>query len=178
MHARHYFERALDGGDIRAAVALAHIKRLYKIENRANKRGISWEKRTLLRQKKSKPVLEKLHAWIKDRYAFESPGTSLSKALTYAINQWEALNRYVEDGRLPIDNGPAERAITMVAIGRKNYLFVGSEAGGETAAILYTVLGSCKVIGVNPNAYLRDVFDKLANGWKSSQLEGLLPKQW
>lgn len=66
----------------------------------------------------------------------------------------------------------------MVAIGRKNYLFVGSEAGGETSAIIYTVLGSCKVIGVNPNAYLRDVFDKLANGWKMNRLEELLPKQW
>ena len=66
----------------------------------------------------------------------------------------------------------------MVAIGRKNYLFVGSEAGGETAAIIYTVLCSCKVIGVNPNAYLRDVFDKLANGWKMNRLEELLPRQW
>jgi transposase len=65
-----------------------------------------------------------------------------------------------------------------VAIGRKNYLFVGSEAGGKTAAIIYTVLGSCKVIGVNPNAYLRDDFDKLANGWKMNRLEELLPKQW
>jgi transposase len=74
--------------------------------------------------------------------------------------------------------GPAARAITMVAIGRKNYLFVGSEAGGETAAIIYTVLGSCNVIGVNPNAYLRDVFDKFANGWKMNRLEELLPMQW
>ena len=96
----------------------------------------------------------------------------------YAINQWDALNRYVEDGRLPIDNGPVERAITSVAIGRKNYLFVGFQAGGERAAIIYTVLGSCKLLGLDPNAYLRDVFDKLANGWKSSQLEELLPKQW
>ena len=111
-------------------------------------------------------------------YDTEAPGTALYKALTYAINQWDALNRYVEDGRLPIDNGPVERAITSVAIGRKNYLFVGSQAGGERAAIIYTVLGSCKLLGLDPNAYLRDVFDKLANGWKSSQLEELLPKQW
>ena len=84
----------------------------------------------------------------------------------------------MEDGRLPIDNSPVKRAITTVAVSRKNYLFVGSEAGGETAAIVYTVLGSCKVIGVDPNAYLRDVFDKLANGWKASRLEELLPKRW
>jgi transposase len=98
--------------------------------------------------------------------------------LSYAINQWDALNRYVEDTRLPIDNGPVERAITSVAIGRKNYLLVGSQAGAERAAVIYTVLGSCKFLGLEPNAYLRDAFDKLANGWNSSQLEELLPKQW
>ena len=84
----------------------------------------------------------------------------------------------MEDGRLPMDNGPVERAIRSVAVGRKNYLFVGSVAGGERAAIIYTVLGTCKLLGLDPQAYLRDVFDKLANGWKASQLDELLPARW
>jgi transposase len=87
----------------------------------------------------------------------------------------ESLRR---ESRLPIDNGPVERAITSVAIGRKNTLFVGSQAGGERAAIILAVLGSCKLLGLDPNAYLRNVFDKLANGWKSSQLEELLPARY
>ena len=176
MHSRRNFKDAEDVDDARASIPLGLIKKLYRIEARF--KNSSWQKRTKVRQKKSKPILKELHEWIKGAYDTEAPGTALYKALTYAINQWDALNRYVEDGRLPIDNGPVERAITSVAIGRKNYLFVGSQAGGERAAIIYTVLGSCKLLGLDPNAYLRDVFDKLANGWKSSQLEELLPKQW
>jgi len=108
----------------------------------------------------------------------EPPGTALHKGLTYAINQWQALNRYTEDGRLPIDNGAAERAITTVAVSRKNFLFAGSDAGGERAAIIFSVLGSCALAEVEPWAYLRDVFEKLANGWPAKRLEELLPKAW
>jgi transposase len=92
---------------------------------------------------------------------FEPSGTALYKSLTYAINQWDVLNSYVEDGRLPMDNEPVERAITSVAIGRKNTLFVGSKTGSERAATAYTVLGSCKLLALDPSAHLRDVFEKL-----------------
>ena len=77
-----------------------------------------------------------------------------------------------------MDNGPAERAIRSVAVGRKNTLFVGSQAGGERAAIIYTVLGTCKLLGLDPQAYLRDVFDKIINGWKANRFDELLPAQW
>ena len=77
-----------------------------------------------------------------------------------------------------MDNGPAERAIRSVAVGRKNYLFVGSQAGGERAANIYTVLSTCKLLGLDPQAYLRDVFDKIINGWKANRFDELLPAQW
>ena len=178
MHARRYFHKALEAGDLRAAIPLKYIKRLYKIERLATHMGADAKRRGRLRDKKSKPVLANLHVWIAEMYAVEPPGTSLHRALTYAVNQWQALNRYVEDGRLPIDNGPAERAITTIAVGRKNYLFAGSDAGGERAAIIYTVLGSCKTAGVDPFAYLRDVLDKIANGWPAKRIDELLPQAW
>jgi len=178
MHARRYFQKALEAGDLRSAIALKYIKRLYKIEAQATRIGADSKRRGRLRQKKSKPVLASLQVWIDKMRTIEPPGTSLYKALTYAINQWQALNRYVEDGRLPIDNGAAERAITTIAVGRKNYLFAGSDAGGERAAVIYTVLGSCKTAGVDPFAYLRDVLDKIANGWSAKRIDELLPQQW
>ncbi|MFC1611093.1 IS66 family transposase [Myxococcota bacterium] len=178
MHARRYFARALDAGDLRAAIALKYIKRLYKIEKQATRMGADATRRGQLREKKSKPVLASLHAWIAEMYAVEPPGTSLHKALTYAINQWQALTRYAEDGRLPIDNGPAERAITTVAVARKNFLFAGSDASGERAAIIFSVLSSCALAEVEPSSYLRDVFEKIANGWTAKRIDELLPEAW
>ncbi len=94
------------------------------------------------------------------------------------MNQWTALNRFLDDGRLPIDNGEVERAIRVVAVGRRNYLFAGSDAGAERAAVMYTVLGSCALAEVDPLAYSRDVLAKLAGGWKSNRLDELLPAAW
>lgn len=176
MHARRYFKNALEAGDLRAAIPLKYIKRLYKIERQGERMDAA--RRGRLRRNKSKPVLESLHTWLAEMYTVEPPGTALHKGLTYAINQWQALNRYTEDGRLPIDNGAAERAITTVAVSRKNFLFAGSDAGGERAAIIFSVLGSCALAEVEPWAYLRDVFEKLANGWPAKRLEELLPKAW
>jgi len=178
MHARRYFKKALEAGDLRAAIALKYIKRLYKIERQATRMGADAKRRGRLRQKKSKPVLASLHTWIAEMYAIEPPGTSLHKALTYAINQWQALIRYAEDGRLPIDNGPAERAITTVAVARKNFLFAGSDAGGERAAIIFSMLSSCALAGAEPWSYLKDVFEKLANGWPAKRIDELLPAAW
>ncbi len=178
MHARRYFQKALEAGDLRAAIALKYIKRLYKIEKQATRMGADANHRGRLRQKKSKPVLASLQTWIAEMHAVEPPGTSLYKALTYAINQWQALNRYVEDGRLPIDNGPAERAITTVAVARKNFLFAGSDSGGERAAVIFSVLSSCALAGAEPWSYLKDVLEKIANDWPSKRIAELLPAAW
>ncbi|MFC1611389.1 transposase [Myxococcota bacterium] len=148
---------------------------------RTDLRGVRWVTTGPTRpvpRNKSKPVLESLHGWIAEMYTVEPPGTALHKGLTYSINQWQALIRYAEDGRLPIDNGPAERAITTVAVSRKNFLFARSDAGGERAAIIFSVLGSCALAEVKPWSYLRDVFEKLANGWPAKRLDELLPKAW
>lgn len=88
------------------------------------------------------------------------------------------LTRFHDDGRLPIDNGASERAIRAVAVGRKNYLFAGSDAGGKRAAIAYSMLGSCALVGVNPWAYLKDVFEKLARSWPKGKIFDLLPVDW
>ena len=176
MHARRYFEKVENGGDARGAMALYYIKRMYQLEQRC--RYSPWQMRTKIRQEESKPIMEAYFAWAHETIGTEPPGTAFYKALNYSIRQEAALRRYVEDGRLPMDNGPAERAIRSIAVTRKNYLFVGSDPAGERAAIVYTVLGSCKLAGVDPHAYLRDVLDKLAHRWKAKRLAELLPKQW
>ena len=103
---------------------------------------------------------------------------SIGKALTYTRNQWAALNRYVESGELAIDNNPAERAMRPVAIGRENWLFVGSPAAGQRSAILMSLIASCKNNGVEPRAYLRDVLGRLATEPDPTKLQRLLPDAW
>lgn len=178
MHCRRYFYKAFDLGDLRAGIALRSIKRLYKIEAKAKREKMKPQRLYRFRQRKAKPVLDDLGTWIKKVYKNEPPKTPFYKALTYAKNQWQALNRYLEDGCLPIDNGEVERAIRTVAVGRKNYLFAGSDAGAERTAILYTIIGTCTLAGVNPWLYLRDVLDKIANDWPNNRLEELLPSNW
>jgi hypothetical protein len=105
------------------------------------------------------------------------PQSPLGKALTYASNQWEALNRYVEDGRLSIDNNAAERALRKVAVGRKNWLFAGSPAGGERAAVLYSLVESCRMQGIEPHFYLRNVIDRISTH-PMSRIAELTPRGW
>lgn len=178
MHARRKFVEALDAGDVRAAIPLGWIKKLYKVEARATATGASPEERLALRLSKSKPVLDDLGVWIEQVRSTEPPKEPLGKALTYAHNQWAALGRFLEDGRLPLDNGAPERLNRIIAVGRKNYLFAGSDAGGERAAVIYSLVGGCAVNGIDTWAYFSDVLAKLASGWKLSRLEELLPANW
>ena len=178
MHARRYFMKALDAGDLRAAWPVKMIKVLYDVEREATELEVSHERRLAMRQERSVPVLNELGHWIAEANKTAVPKTPLERALTYAINQWKALNRFTEDGRLPIDNGAVERAIRTVAVGRKNYLFAGSDDGAERAAVLYSLLGSCALAEVNPWAYLQDVLTKLANDWPYARLDELLPAEW
>jgi hypothetical protein len=107
-----------------------------------------------------------------------SSKTGLAKSLQYALTRWDALCLYAEDGRLSIDNNPAERSLRMIAITRKNFLFLGSDAGGERAAVIYTVLQSAKLNGLDPEAYLADVIDRMAKGHPINRLSDLLPWNW
>nr|WP_255216371.1 IS66 family transposase [Pseudenhygromyxa sp. WMMC2535] len=177
-HARRYFVEALEGGDARAAVPLRWIQRLYVLERKAKERGISPEKLAGLRNKLGRPELNRIFRWIAEHHESEPPSSPLARAMTYAINQREALIRYLDDGLIPIDNTGAERALRGIAVGRHNWLFAGSDSGGERAAIMYSLIRTCELNGVEPWEYLRDVLMKLAQGWPAARVGELLPHRW
>ena len=178
MHGRRYWKEALDAGDLRAAHPLGVVKKLYKVEDAAAKQRAGPDDVYRLRQEQSVPLLNELGEWIANNYQSERPTSPLAEAMGYTLRQWKALKRYTEDGRLPIDNGGVERAIRAVAMGRRNYLFAGSDTGGVRAAGALTILGSCALVGIDPYAYLKDVFEKLASGWPQKRIDELLPVVW
>ena len=176
MHARRYFVRALEGGDDRAALALAGFKKLYDVEERAN--ALDAGARLELRKQESRPVYDALLHWCSVYRHEERPSSPLAKAVSYVLNHEQALTRFLEAGCVPIDNGAAERIHVRVALTRKNQLFVGSDAGGRRAAIAYTILGCCRIAGVDPVEYLIDVLPLLARGVRPADAAALLPAAW
>ena len=173
-HCRRYWHKARDQDPASAHHALSYIARLYEIERAT--RDVDVTARHAARQEHALPLLAEFGSWL-DEQSF-LPKSLIGKASTYTRNQWAALNRYVEAGELSIDNNAAERAMRPVAIGRKNWLFVGSPAAGGRAAILMSLLASCKFNGVEPWAYIRDVLAQLAREPTASELELLLPDVW
>src|SRR5262249_33092946 len=135
-----------------AKEVLERIAQLYGIEQGI--RGRSPEERQEVRQTRSRPLLEAMHAWLKTTLAKLSQKSDVAVATGYALERWSALLRYCEDGRVEMDNNAAERALRAVALGRKNYLFAGSDAGGERAAAMYSLLGSAKLNRIDPETYL------------------------
>jgi transposase len=159
-----------------AGEALKRIGELYAIE--AKIAGQPAEARLGARQNCAVPILDALHDWLTAQRRRLSSKNALARAMQYALGRWGALMRYAGDGRLAIDNNAAERALRTIAITRKNFLFLGSEAGGERAATLYTVLESAKLNGLDPEAYLADVIDRLTRGHPINRLAELLPWNW
>lgn len=159
-----------------AGEALRRIGTLYEIEAAIS--GQSVERRLAARQEQAAPLLADLREWLVAQRRRLSSKNVLAKAIQYALTRWEALERYAGDGRIGIDNNPAERSLRGIAVTRKNFLFLGSEAGGERAAILYTVLESAKLNGLDPEAYLADVIDRMAKGHPINRLNELLPWNW
>lgn len=178
MHLRRKFEEAANGGDPRGAIALSYFKQLYRIEEACKTEGLGPEARHARRQAESVPIVDELYRWIYELNPKEVPKTPLYKALVYAINQEEYWRRCFSDGRFEIDNGETERQLRRVALGRKNYLFAGSDKGAERIAVAYSVLGACHMNGVNPLAYLTDIIEKLQNGWPKARLDEILPDRW
>jgi hypothetical protein len=176
MHARRYFVKALDAGDKRAALPLAAFKRLYKIEDEI--RALDLDAKLAERQKLSKPVWDQLVAWCALRKQHEPPASKLGVALRYFTNHQIALARFLEYGYLPLDNGIVERLHVRTALTRKNFLFAGSDAGGERAAIAYTILGSCRLAGVDPREYLADILPRLTGRIRLVDLPALMPARW
>src|SRR5882762_9689275 len=155
-----------------AAEALERIGRLYGIE--AEIRGRPSDERRQVRQTRAGPELEALNAWLHATVTTLSKKSELAVAIRYALSLWTALTRYRDDGRLEIDNNAAERALRAVALGRKNWLFAGSDDGGERAAAIYTLLGTAKLNDLNPESYLRYVLERIADH-PINQIEDLLP---
>jgi hypothetical protein len=155
-----------------ALEALERIGRLYKIEEEI--RGRPPSERHAVRQARAGPELKSLYEWLHKTATTLSKKSELAKAIRYALLNWIALTRYCEDGRLEIDNNAAERALRAVALGRKNWLFAGSDDGGERAAAIYTLLGTAKLNDLNPESYLRYVLERIADH-PINQIEELLP---
>jgi transposase len=176
MHARRYYVKALDAGDKRAALPLAAYKKLYEIEEEIRDRAP--DTKLAVRQAQSKPVFDELVAWAKTHQTYEPPTSKLGVAIRYLLNQRVALGRFLESGIIPIDNGAVERLHIRAALTRKNYLFAGSDAGGDRAAIAYTILGCCRIIGANPIEYLSDILPMLTSRIRLIDMPDLLPARW
>jgi transposase len=155
-----------------AQTALGEIAKLYEIE--AEAKALSAEERASQRRERAGPILAKFKHWLEATYARSAPRSALGRALLYAINRWRPLQRYLEDGNVNIDNNPVENAIRGVALGRKNYLFCGSEGGGHRAALFYSLIETAKLNGVDPYAYLVHLLTRLPTA-KAKDLDALMP---
>lgn len=174
-HTRRYWWEARSTDSRRAHEALAFIARLYQIEDVVRDRGA--DEVRAARQAHALPILDDFHQWLDCQQPHVLPKSPIGQALTYTLNQWDALRRYGEDGELSIDNNVSERTVKIPAIGRKNWLFVASQAGGRRAAILFSLVATCKANAVEPWAYLRDLFTRLPSSPRE-QLDDLLPDRW
>jgi hypothetical protein len=184
-HARRYFHDARSSDAARAAEGLARISFFYDVERQAQK-SIGEQKldemqadalRLKMRQEQTRPKIHELKTWLAAQLSLVLPKSPIAQAINYARNHWEALVRFTEHGFLNIDNNASERAMRPAALGRKNYLFVGSDAGGRTAAVLYTMTQTCRRHGIDPFAYLRDVLERLPKG-DAGELADLFPHRW
>ena len=155
-----------------AQEALNRIALLYAIE--AEGRDLVANKRQCLRSEKSLPALADLHDGLQQTRLRTAPNSTTAKAIDYSLKRWPALTRYAETGDLPIDNNPVENCIRPIALGKKNWLFAGSERAGQRAAVIQTLLGTAKLNDLDPAAWLKDTLEKLPT-WPNSRIDELLP---
>jgi transposase len=178
-HTRRHWWEARTTDSRRAHHALGVIARLYQLE--ALLADLSPDERRAARQERAAPILAEFRVWLDEQRPMALPKSPVGQAITYTLNQWDALLRYTADGALSIDNNISERTVKIPAIGRKNWLFVASQEGGRRAATLFSLVASCKANQVEPWAYLRDVFTRLPQLGNSStpeSLDELLPDRW
>ena len=176
-HARRKFDYALETDPVRAARLLVLWGKLYAIERKAKEDNYSSAQLLEARQKEAKPILAEIKMVLEEYKDQVLPKSPIGKAIAYSLNQWEPLNRYIDDPMLEIDNNLSERTLRMVVIGRKNYLFAGSEAGAWRAAIIYSLVASCKLNDIDPFRYFRDVLTRLSTH-PADKIDELLPSEW
>lgn len=179
-HARRRFLEAERVSGRKCRPIIEEIQKLYAVERHARERGLAAEDRAELRRRESKPVLDEIRRLLRDLVVDVRPESPLGDAVLYALNHWDALTGYVEHGEAEIDNNLLENSMRPVALGRKNYLFAGSELGAEAAAILYSLTESCRRLGVNPEAYLVDLLRRLAtvDPKEGDAIRALTPARW
>lgn len=179
-HIRRHFEQAIKENKEMTEHALKEIQLLYRIEHDCDERELAAGQRKQERQEKSKPIMQALKLWMETEGIKYSPSSLIGKAITYAYTRWDNMMRYLEDGRIRIDNNLAENAIRPVTLGRKNYLFCGNHEAAVSMSVVCSLLATCKAHEVNPREYLNDVIAKMPYMQKASynELLQLLPHKW
>jgi transposase len=176
-HARRYFVEASGNDKQRSEYFIAQLQGLYHLEEGLRQSNASSDEILTKRQEVATPILNHLHQWLKENITQVIPQSSIGKAIGYALTRWDKLMQYAQDGVLLIDNNLIENQIRPVAVGRKNYLFCGSHESAQRAAIIYSLLGTCKLNNVNPQDWLLDVLQKLP-ARKANNIDDLLPQNW
>jgi hypothetical protein len=174
-HARRYFHKALDSDHAHMGLALSLIAQLYRVEKQA--RYLTADDRLELRQRESRPILDKLYGYLLEIEAEVLPKSPEGRAVRYTLKNWTALTRCCEDGDLEIDNNAVERSIRGIAVGRANWTFFGSDEGGKTAAVLRSLVASCQRAAVDPFSWLKDVLSRIATH-PINRIAELLPHNW
>jgi hypothetical protein len=177
-HARRHFFKLLknDGSTPLVAEALKRIAAFYAVEEEI--RGLSPGERRTVRKMKTGPIMADFHRWLLEVRMKTMSGSDMAKAANYALDYWDGLNLFLDDGRLEIDSNVVERAIRPVCLTRKNSLFAGSHGGAENWAIVASLIETCKLNGVNPQTYLTDVLTRIVNGHPNSRIDELMPWVW
>jgi len=172
---RKFFDLAKSGEAPIASEAVRRIDVLFEIERTIN--GKTPEQRLAVRREKSRPLVADLEIWMRQQRALLSSGNDTAKAINYLLNRWAAFTHFLDDGRVCLSNNAAERALRGVAIGRRNWTFAGSDAGGHRAAAVYTLIETCKMNDVDPQAWLADVLARLPDH-PANKVADLLPWSW
>ncbi len=176
-HSRRKFFEAQSSDLVRTTVMLAYVRLLYDVEREAREQKLHGNRRRALREAKSKPILDDIRAYLEREQPEVLPKSPEGQAIAYTLANWKALTRFAQDGDLEIDNNGAERSLRGIAVGRKNWMFYGSDRGGQTAAVLTSLIATCKRLGMDPFAYLRDLFGRIA-AHPNARIAELLPDQW
>lgn len=176
-HARRYFIEAAGNDKKRSDYFTSKLQILYKLEETLRQENASPDEVLAKRQEIALPILQHLHQWLKENLTQVLPQSAIGKAIGYALTRWEKIMLYAQDGILQIDNNLIENQIRPVAVGRKNYLFCGSHESAQRAAIIYSLLGTCKLHNINPQDWLNDVLIKLPSR-KANNIDDLLPQNW